>query len=159
MGVEIERKFLVKSTECTRGINGMFYRQGYFIREAHIHARVRIVGDKTILTFKGPPKDLRRAEFEFEIPYYDGVQMIDELCGDYIVEKTRYTLEHKKHIWVIDIFHGSNSGLILAEIELMAAEEEFEQPDWLGEEVTHDARYINANLAEFPYNTWAEERL
>ena len=43
---------------------------------------------------------------------------------------------------------------MVAEIELQAEDEAFERPDWLGEEVTDDPRYFNANLVKSPYATW-----
>ncbi|MDR1103430.1 MAG: adenylate cyclase, partial [Tannerella sp.] len=53
-----------------------------------------------------------------------------------------------------DVFHGDNEGLVVAEIELSSEEDTFEQPDWLGEEVTGDPRYYNAMLARHPFNRW-----
>ncbi|OAV65470.1 hypothetical protein Barb4_03341 [Bacteroidales bacterium Barb4] len=52
----------------------------------------------------------------------------------------------------MDVFHGANEGLVLAEIELEAEDEPFTLPDWIGEEVTGDERYYNAMLAKHPRN-------
>jgi adenylate cyclase len=57
-------------------------------------------------------------------------------------------------LWEIDEFKGDNAGLVIAEIELHDAAERFEKPDWLGVEVTHDERYINACLIKNPYKEW-----
>jgi adenylate cyclase len=36
----------------------------------------------------------------------------------------------------------------------MAEDQPFARPDWLGAEVTHDARYFNSNLASHPFSCW-----
>jgi len=48
--------------------------------------------------------------------------------------------------WEIDVFHGDNDGLIVAEIELSRESETFEHPPWLGKEVSDD--YFNSNLLD-----------
>ncbi|GHU77956.1 hypothetical protein FACS189414_5250 [Bacteroidia bacterium] len=62
-----------------------------------------------------------------------------------------------KHTWEIDVFHGENEGLVIAEIELAAEDETFELPAWIGEEVTLDRRYYNSALSQTPYSQWAEK--
>jgi adenylate cyclase len=42
----------------------------------------------------------------------------------------------------------------VAEVELQSEAEVFEKPDWLGQEVTHDASYFNSNLASHPFMGW-----
>jgi hypothetical protein len=59
--------------------------------------------------------------------------------------------------WEVDVFHGDNEGLILAEIEIPCEEAQFEIPDWIGVEVSHDRRYRNNALAKHPYKDWTEE--
>jgi adenylate cyclase len=54
----------------------------------------------------------------------------------------------------VDEFYGENQGLIVAEVELSAEDESFEKPEWLGEEVTGDARYYNSMLMKNPYSKW-----
>ena len=54
----------------------------------------------------------------------------------------------------MDVFSGANEGLVVAEIELESEDEAFEKPDWIGEEVTSDSRYINACLAQKPFSEW-----
>jgi adenylate cyclase len=57
-------------------------------------------------------------------------------------------------IWEVDEFLEYNAGLVVAEIELEDENQEFPKPDWLGEEVSQDARYLNANLVKKPYSKW-----
>ena len=61
---------------------------------------------------------------------------------------TKALLEHilRKLKWEIDEFRMPNAGLVMAEIELPSEDAPFVRPDFLGEEVTYDARYYNANM-------------
>ena len=54
----------------------------------------------------------------------------------------------------IDVFEGDNEGLVIAEVELHSEDELFDRPEWLGEEVTYDARYTNSSLAKCPFQQW-----
>jgi len=73
--------------------------------------------------------------------------MISEFSEKHI-RKLRYEIRVGNHIWEIDVFEGKLSGLILAEIELDSEDEQFEKPDWVGEDVSLDAGYYNAVLIE-----------
>ena len=61
------------------------------------------------------------------------------------------------HTWEVDIFEGANAGLAIAEIELASADETFEMPEWVTQEVSDDRRYRNAYLADHPYSQWQEK--
>ncbi len=154
MAVEIERKFLVIN-EDWRTNQGTLYRQGYLNRDKTRTVRVRIAGSKAFLTIKGISTGASRAEFEYEIPLAD-VEALMLICDGPLVEKTRHLVEHGGMTWEVDEFHGENGGLILAEIELQRADQQFEKPSWLGREVTDDARYYNSNLATQPYSSWTK---
>jgi CYTH domain-containing protein len=73
------------------------------------------------------------------------------------VEKTRYYVPYKGHIWEVDVFHGKNEGLVVAEIEFKNGEVPFEKPPWLGEEVTFNPCYKNSSLSEHPYSEWKKD--
>jgi adenylate cyclase len=156
MGVEIERKFLVTSQEWRELADGIDYRQGYLSTVKERTVRVRTVGEKGFLTVKGITVGATRSEFEYEIPRADADQMLDHLCERPIISKTRYTVPHRGHMWEVDDFHLENTGLIVAEVELSDQDEGFAKPSWIGEEVTGDPRYFNANLIAHPYSDWAE---
>lgn len=157
MGVEIERKFLVISDswrenaeDCTR------YVQGYLSREAGRTVRVRIAGEKAFLTIKGRPPEhapLETPEFEYAIPKADAEEML-RLCLPGVIDKTRCRITHAGKVFEVDEFAGENAGLIVAEIELASSAESFARPAWLGQEVTEDPRYKNANLSVTPYRRW-----
>ena len=154
MAQEIERKFLLAG-EGWRGLaEGIAYRQGYLCAGMQRSVRVRIAGDLGFLTIKGATIGAARSEYEYEIPLTDAREMLDALCPQPQIEKKRYTIPYLGFIWEIDEFFGQNQGLIVAEIELEREDQPFERPDWIGEEVTGDARYYNAALCEAPYTTW-----
>ncbi len=58
--------------------------------------------------------------------------------------------------WEVDEFHGDNEGLVIAEIELASEDQPFERPGWVGQEVSDDPRYFNANLVADPFVNWQE---
>lgn len=68
--------------------------------------------------------------------------------------KTRYKIAYGNLIWEIDEFDGVNKGLILAEVELSHEQQQIELPIWVGEEVSHDPKYFNSNLAKYPFSEW-----
>ena len=152
MKQEIERKFLVVGEEWRRAATpGISCRQGY-LTDGSIGAtvRVRLLGGKGLLTVKGPTTGISRPEMEYDIPSADAEYMMKSLCGGRVISKTRYVLIHNGQCWEIDEFSGENQGLVLAEIELEREDQSFEKPDWLGEEVSFDPRYRNAELARNP---------
>jgi len=57
-------------------------------------------------------------------------------------------------VWEVDEFLGENQGLVVAEVELPTADTAFAKPNWVGDEVTEDARYYNSNLIALPYVRW-----
>ncbi|MDR0239298.1 MAG: CYTH domain-containing protein [Deltaproteobacteria bacterium] len=154
MAEEIERKFLLRS-EGWRGLApGMAYVQGYLAANGACSVRVRIAENSATLSVKSTTTGAGYREFEYGIPLEDARQMLATLVLEPLIEKTRYTVEHKGFCWEIDEFHGRNQGLVVAEIELERADQPFEKPAWIGEEVTGDPRYYNANLARAPYGEW-----
>jgi CYTH domain-containing protein len=154
MAVEIERKYLTSSEEWRGRDEGLDYRQGYLSTTKERTVRVRTIGDQGYLTIKGLTIGATRAEYEYEIPVADAHEMLDELCLRPLVEKRRYRIPHGGLIWELDEFLGENVGLILAEVELESEDQQFELPPWIGEDVTGDPRYFNANLVEHPYSAW-----
>jgi CYTH domain-containing protein len=157
MASEIERKFLVRSTAWKAGLPGALIRQGYLSTDKERTVRVRTAGERGWLAVKGLTTVLSRLEFEYEIPKRDADRMLADVCLQPLLEKTRYRRPAGAHVWEIDEFHGENAGLIVAEIELHAADERFERPGWLGVEVSSDPRYFNANLIRCPYQRWTRE--
>jgi CYTH domain-containing protein len=158
MALEIERKFLVDHGKWA-GLSkpgGVLYRQGYILTDENKTIRVRAAGTNAFLTIKGKTTGATRNEFEYEIPLADAVELLDLFPG-FELTKTRYKINHKDKLWEVDVFHGANEGLIVAEIELGSEEEKFDLPDWVTSEVTEDAKYYNSNLVSMPFTSWAKE--
>ena len=156
MAIEIERKFLVANDSYkTLAYHSDRIAQGYLCREGGNSTRVRVRGEKGYLTIKGPSLDggLSRYEWEKEIPASEAWELL-KLCHGGIIDKMRYLVKHGNHIFEVDEFFGDNEGLTVAEVELGDANEEFEKPDFIGEEVTGDKRYYNSRLTRFPYKSW-----
>jgi CYTH domain-containing protein len=154
MAIEIERKFLVTGDAWKTAAEGVLYRQGYLSTDKARTVRVRIAGARAFLTVKGLASGIARPEFEYEIPLGDAAAMLDGLCLKPLIEKRRYTLECKGMRWEVDEFFGENRGLVVAEVELDSADQSIELPDWVGREVTDDARYFNSNLIAHPFSQW-----
>ena len=151
---EIERKYRVKGNGWRDHGAGVPYRQGYLSTVAERTVRVRLIRDKGWLTIKGITVGVTRAEYEYEIPSDEASEMLDDLCERPLIEKTRYRVEHQGLIWEVDEFDGDNAGLIIAEVELEEEDQAIVLPDWVGEEVTGDARFFNANLIANPFTRW-----
>lgn len=154
MTTEIERKFLVDPNIWKPQGEGVFYRQGYLSSAPERVVRVRSSGSEAFLTIKGSTEKFSRLEFEYPIPQGDAAILLDRLCERPLIEKTRYKQKVGDHVWEIDVFHGDNEGLIVAEIEVRAESETFERPPWIKNEVSDDPRYFNSNLSRNPFRKW-----
>lgn len=152
---EIERKFLVLNEDWRAlATSAIPMRQGYLNNEKRCSVRVRISGDEAHLNIKGATIGAKRLEFEYPIPLEQASIMLDSLSAGPLIEKVRYLIPQGHLTWEIDVFSGDNAGLVVAEIELSDADEAFDIPTWIGEEVTHDTRYYNTRLSREPYSTW-----
>lgn len=154
MPIEIERKFLVVSEAWRAAALGppLTLQQGYLAPggAAAASVRLRLAGEEAFLTVKGPGL-LARAEFEYPIPAAHARAMFAAgLCPPPLIEKRRTRVAHENLVWEMDEFGGHLAGLVLAEVELAAADQAVPLPAWVGDEVTTDPRYQNAVLARAP---------
>lgn len=153
---EHERKFLVTSLDFQKEAKKVVsIKQGFLQNAPERLVRVRIAGDRGLITIKGiaSADGISRDEWEYDIPVADAEALLD-LCIPPILSKERYLVPVGKHSYEVDVFHGENEGLIIAEIELYDPLEKFSKPGWLGNEVTGDTRYYNVSLLSKPYSTW-----
>jgi adenylate cyclase len=118
--------------------------------------RVRIEGERAVITIKSKSTGATRGEWEYEIPVPDAAELLERLCEQPLVEKVRHRIRYGRHTWEVDEFQGENAGLVVAEIELGSEDEAFEKPDWIGQEVTGDPRYYNSSLIRLPYSKWKD---
>jgi len=156
MAIEIERKFLVSSLEFKKDAHlSSRIKQGFLNRDPMRTVRVRLKNQSGFLPVKGQPSEngMSRYEWEKEISKVDAESLLI-LCEEGTIDKTRYEISIGKHLFEVDEFHGDNSGLIIAEVELNTVDETFKKPDWLGEEVTGNPKYYNSELSKNPFATW-----
>ena len=153
MAAEIERKFLIADDSWRDGTPGVRIAQGYLSQDPDRTVRVRIAGGDAWLTIKGRSEGIRRAEFEYAIPA-DDAQALLEMCLPSVIDKTRHKVSYDGHLWEIDVFHGDNEGLVIAEVELADESISPALPPWTGAEVSSDARYFNSCLATAPFKKW-----
>lgn len=155
MAQEIERKFLVKGDYKTLATKSTRITQGYLSSAPERTVRVRVKADKGFLTIKGigNQSGIARFEWEREIPLLEAQELM-ELCEKGVIDKTRYLVPVGAHTFEVDEFYGDNQGLTVAEVELSHENETFEHPQWLGDEVTGDAKYFNSMLMKHPFKSW-----
>jgi adenylate cyclase len=159
MGQEIERKFLVRRLPELEPLDGAPIVQGYLRADASGSVRVRITGEGACLTVKGPSRGIRRLEFEYPVPAEDARHMLEALALGALVEKVRYRVSCEGFVWEVDVFSGRNEGLVIAEVELETEDDQPPVPEWVGAEVSGDARFLNANLARKPFLDWAVDEI
>jgi len=156
---EIERKFLLTG-EGWRALTERRQRmiQGYIAASDHVSVRVRVAGDVAWLNIKSGGLVASRLEYEYVVPVADARELLAVAVGP-LVEKTRHLVPYGGMTWEVDEFHGDNSGLVVAELELDREDQAFARPPWAGAEVTHLPRYYNVSLVNHPYRQWtAAER-
>ena len=161
---EIERKFLVKSDAfIAQATTSYEIMQGYLCKDPEKTIRVRIRDARAFLTIKSSllRDGIAKFEWEKEIDLSDAKELM-KICLPGAICKTRYIIKVNGQRtkdngqrtkdkgdslkWEVDVFHGRLEGRVLAEIELSDEDEAFERPDWLGEEVTGQPQYYNANM-------------
>lgn len=159
MAQEIERKFLVSSDAYkSEAVRQTRITQGYLSSALERTVRVRIKGEKGYITIKGIANEsgISRYEWEKEIPVGEAEELL-KLCEPGVIDKTRYEVVSGEFTFEVDEFYGENRGLVVAEVELSREDEQFEKPEWLGEEVTGDDRFYNSMLIKNPYIKWRKE--
>ncbi len=155
MGIEIERKFLVRGDVWRAQVaRSIAMDQGYLGGD-RCSVRVRLEDGAARMNIKSREAGARRTEFEYPLPADDALVMLEQLAGPRVT-KTRHHVVVDGACFEIDEFAGANAGLIVAEIELDAVDSPFPRPAWLGRELTDEARFYNLRLATTPFATWPD---
>ncbi|MEO6872167.1 MAG: CYTH domain-containing protein [Chthoniobacterales bacterium] len=146
--LEIERKFLVR--EMPRGLEQLPHReieQGYLVVSKKAQVRLRRYGRHYVLTFKRDAK-VGREEREMKLTAQQFALLWPATTGARLT-KIRYDAPWRKLKIEIDVYRGSNTGLVVAEVEFpdQATAQKFSPPVWLGAEITGVRRYSNIGLA------------
>ena len=151
MGIEIERRFLVKNEDWrSQVILSEDFSQAYL--NSNIDGwtvRIRIINNnQAYITLKSSLNGFTNYEFEYEIPIQDAIELFN--LSKNKITKTRYQLKIDKKDWVVDCFKSLNSSLTIAEIELNSESEQIQIPSWCEQEITGIKSLSNASLAEKP---------
>jgi adenylate cyclase len=146
VGIEIERKFLVKGDDWRRLGTPIRIAQGYLGDSIERVVRVRTAGEEAFITVKGLSTGITRLEYEYSIPLQDANEMLERLCLRPLIVKTRWVVRHAGSLWQVDEYHEPRSDLVVAEIELGSVDEAFEVPPWIGEEVSGNPAYYNHTM-------------
>ena len=146
MAYEIEHKYLVINDSFREMATGKVdIRQGYLNRNPDRTVRVRTMGNKGFLTVKSRNHGAKRLEFEYEIPGHEAEEIL-KIAEPGIVEKTRWIVPFGGLIWEVDEFHGSQKGVIVAEVEIPELDHCYEKPPFIGQDITGNPDYYNSNL-------------
>jgi CYTH domain-containing protein len=180
---EFERRFFCNDfpEKFRIGIDSMLHIQSYYLASDGYNIRVRATTqqfqsemtsdldvselmetnsqnfDKAFITVKAPSLGGSRYEAEREIEPSVAIELI--LRGGTRIVKNRYTVWIKSDGWVVDVFGGSNFGLILAECERDTPVTDLEIPSFCLTEVTDDFRFTNDNLSVKPFPTFQVDYL
>ena len=151
MGLEIERKYLIKKLpdnlsdfECHTLI------QGYLNTSPVV--RVRKEDDSYYLTYKGSGL-LAREEYNLPLDEHSFLHLIGKADGN-VISKQRYKIPYavseKMFTIELDVFDAPFAPLVIAEVEFTDENEAnaFIAPDWFDKEVTYDPEYHNSNLSK-----------
>lgn len=157
MAQEIERKFLVSGDFRHLATQHFRIVQAYLCVDTGRTVRVRLRDEEGYLTIKGPSLDggLSRYEFEKSISKEEALSLLT-LALPGAIDKERFLVSYAGLIWEVDVFHGANEGLVVAEVELPTAHHPLSLPEWVGAEVTGLRRYYNSALTQRPYEQWSE---
>jgi adenylate cyclase len=146
MGIEIERKFLVKGDDWRKLGTPIRIAQGYLGDSIDRVVRVRTAGEEGYITVKGINTGITRLEYEYSVPLKDANEMLERLCLRPLIVKTRWVVRHAGSLWQVDEYHEPRNNLVVAEIELASVDEAFELPPWIGEEVSGNSAYYNHTM-------------
>ena len=151
MGIEIERRFLVKNEDWrSKVILSEDFSQAYLNSNTDgWTVRIRIINkNQAYITLKSSLNGFTNYEFEYQIPIKDALELFN--LSKNKITKTRYQLKIDKKDWVVDCFKSLNSSLTIAEIELNSESEQIQIPSWCEQEITGIKSLSNASLAKQP---------
>ena len=154
MGLEIERRFLIKNNNWKRFITKkVFIEQGYLTKSFDDWIiRIRFSDNDFKIAFKKHIKSFTNFEFEYSIPRKDGEVIMSNISNK--IKKERFFLEIEKKLWIIDCFQENNYPLEIAEIELSSEVEDISLPSFISKEITGLKHYSNFSLANKPFSEW-----
>ena len=154
MNQEIERRFLVDIHHFSFQDKKKSIKQAYLFFDSNQVFRIRKIGTEYLIAYKFKKTNIHRLEFEYPISKEDG-EALFQLSKYYIIEKDRYYHKINNQLWEVDVFHGHNEGLVIAEAELKSEDEYLDIPNWINKEISNEEKYLNYNLSKKPYTYWS----
>ena len=154
MGLEIERRFLIKNDNWKKFItNKIFIEQGYLSKSLDDWIiRIRLTDKDYKIALKKHIENFTNFEFEYSIPPKNGETIMANLSNT--IKKERFFLEVENKSWIIDCFKENNYPLKIAEIELSKEDEDLRLPSFISKEITGLTHYSNLSLAKKPFSVW-----
>lgn len=147
--MEIERKYLVKSPPENYTDYPCHQIEQAYLCTAPV-VRIRKEDEQYYLTYKSKGLMVRE---EYNLPLTkDSYEHLLLKADGTILTKKRYLipLDPSGHLTIeLDVFEGKFEGLLLAEVEFETQKEaeNFQPPDWFGEDVTFSGEYQNSRLS------------
>ena len=159
MGLEIERRFLIKNDNWKKYItHKTFLEQGYLSYNLDDWIiRIRFNGNNFKLALKKHVKNFTNYEYEYSIPYSEGETIMASLSDT--IKKERFFLNVEQRIWIIDCFKEENFPLEIAEIELTEEKEQVFLPAFISQEITGLKIFTNLGLTKHPFSNWGNKDL
>ena len=152
--MEIERKFKVlKLPNNIEKYEKAEIEQGYLCIKPTV--RIRKNNNTYTLNYKYKDKNIVEQKaiqnIEYEMPLTkDNYEHLLSKVDNHMIIKTRYKVPIENELIAeIDVFHGNLEGLIFSEVEFknISDSENFEKPEWMGEDISFDKRYDNTLLS------------
>lgn len=154
MGMEIERKFTVKSLP-----DNLDSYDFHLIEQAYLTTfptiRVRREDDEYYMTYKGAGKDdssLAHEEYNLTLTK-EAYDTLKGKADGNIISKKRILIPYQNHTIELDIFDAPFKPLIIAEVEFdsVAEADDFTPPDWFLDDVTDKKEYRNSYLSRLEF--------
>jgi adenylate cyclase len=151
--VETERKFLVVANQAPPLREGALIEQGYLVfqnpPEVAVELRLRRVRETDCFLTVKSGNAPSRIEVELTI-VPDQFSELWPLTEGHRLCKRRYRVSIASGLTAeLDVYEGVRAGLRVVKVEFSSESQAraFTPPAWFGQEVTHDTRYTNAELA------------
>jgi len=153
--IEKERKFLPIESMSNETVLS-YKNSSKLIKQAYLllgnngqQLRVRLFNNKAYICYKYQINSNSKEEFEYEIPYNDGIKLYNS--SNLKLEKYRYSDDGNGE-FKIDIDFYKN-GLMIIELEYVCSDEKLDKyiklmPYTIGKEVTGLSEYSNITLAK-----------
>ena len=150
MAIEIERRWLVDNLPLLEGIPFTFIDQYYYGDGCRVRKELKVSDDFSTSvtytkTYKRTISAISREEIEEEIDQLAFIVL--KAKSDRYISKTRHRIPHDGLVIELDVIKIANGNITIAEVELESEDQEFNPPEWFGEEITGIQEYNNYALA------------